>query len=285
MTVSINEERASAVISTLDRAFAKREGVLAELDDLVENQIPDDVQHGSREHALFLFYTVANDHGVKSARLYERAKQLFRDRADAFEPSVVVRNYTGGDDPALIEVTGKRLGTRYPGETAKGWYANSSRLLETYGGDPRVLFGGHADANELLASIRSFRGYGPKTGGMLLRALVGLGFARVANLEDVLVPVDIHDSRIAFWTEIASSDRPVQDYYAHVARIQRFLRDTCKRLNIGWLDVDRALWIIGSRGCVKRRCTICPLNELCSVGRATMDSRRGVEVPQDLPLE
>jgi adenine-specific DNA glycosylase len=59
--------------------------------------------------------------------------------------------------------------------------------------------------------------------------------------------------------------------------VQQILRDTCSTLGITWIDVDRALWIIGSRGCVRLRCSLCPIQDLCSVGSGSPQGR--------LPLE
>lgn len=273
MGLVVNFERAKVVILRLQKAFARREGLLAEVSDLVENQIPKGVKPLSREHALFLFYIVVNDHGMKSSRLYARAKELFQIRRELFEPSMVLKLYHGPDDPNLVKDTGKFLGTRYPRETAKTWYLNSQRLENLFSGDPRNLFRCCTDAQRLLKEIVAFRGYGPKTGGMLLRAIVGLGFAKLDGLESVLVPVDIHDSRISFFTGIVSIDDDEDnlnlniDYYAYVRDIQRILRDTCNALVLPWLDIDRALWLIGSRGCVKKHCSLCPLQDLCSIGK------------------
>ena len=274
MKPPVNYERAKMVVLRVYEAFRSREGLLAETEDLVENQIPKGVKPLSREHALFLFYTVVNDHGMKSSRLYERAKALFLERRDLFEPFKVVEEFDGPNDLRLVEATGKRLGTRYPRETAKTWYINSERLIEKYNGDPRNLFNCCSDAETLLKEIMAFRGYGPKIGGMLLRAIIGLGFAKVNGVEKVLVPVDIHDSRIAFFTGILEAeDLSGVDYYAYVRKVQRILRDACNSVGIQWLDVDRALWIIGSRGCVNKRCHLCPLRDICAVGKTLMDVR------------
>jgi endonuclease III len=267
----IDHHRARVVVSRIYEAFKIGEGLLSEQEDLVENQIPRDVRPLSRDHSLFLFYVVVNDHGIKSSRLYEKAKSLFLTSRFLFEPSEVLSQFTGPDDIQLIEYTGARLGTRYPRETAKTWYLNSIKLLEKHDGDPRRLFRCTTDAPLLLKEILSFRGYGPKIGGMLVRAIAGLGFSNLDNLDKVLVPVDIHDSRISFFTGIIKNREWLNDsafdYYSHVRVVQKMLLDTCNSLGIKWLDVDRALWLIGSRGCVPRRCHECPLQNVCYVGR------------------
>lgn len=268
--IIINDKRAQLIVSKLQDAFKKREGILAEVDDLVENQIPQGAEPLSEEHASFLFFIVNNDHGMKSSRLYERAKELFIKQKKLFKPVEVLKSYSGPEDSKLVEHTGNFLGTRYPRGTAKNWFINSTILMDKFSGKTINLFRSHNKAELLLREIVAFRGYGPKTGGMLLRAIIGLKFMSVSGIENVLVPVDIHDSRISFYTGIMSLDNNTNidkiDYYSFSPYVQQTLLDACNHSGISWLDVDRALWLIGSRGCVKKRCSICPLQEFCSKG-------------------
>ena len=270
MQLLIDRNRARLVIRRLHEDFAQRRGLLSELDDLVENQIPDGVSLLSLEHACFLFYMVPNDHGVKSRHLYSRAKQFFVSRPEMFSPVEMLRSFSGPDDRTLSSLLAATLGVRYPNEAARSWYLNSARIVTEYGGDPRQLFQSTQNAPELLRRILSFRSYGPKTGGMLLRAIGGLGFASLTDLEDVLLPVDVHDSRISFMTRIvrlpAGHPDPDKGYYPYVPQVQKALLDACNSLGMSWPDIDRALWIIGSRGCVSLRCTECPLLDMCEVG-------------------
>ncbi len=289
MKLTVDRERAAQVVLRLQDAFTHREGLLEVLDDLVENQIPNGVEPLSRSHALFLFYIVSNDHGVKSSNLYSRAKGLFQARPELFEPTTILEVFSGPDDPNLVESTGLALGTRYPKETAKSWYLNSIRLQELFAGDPRNLFCSSNDASKLYREIAAFRGYGPKTGGMLLRAIVGLEFVRVVGLENVLIPVDIHDSRISFFTEIVHANSGENDtepnYYSYVRDIQRVLLDACNVSGLSWIDVDRALWLIGSRGCVKQQCLLCPLKNLCKVGQEVIKKKLTASTGQHMLFE
>jgi endonuclease III len=268
MKIEVNYNKAAEVINRLNIAFKNKWGILSEIEDLVENQIPDQVESLSKEHALFLFYVVVNDHGMKSNRLYNSAKLLYNENPFLFNPDYVVKYYANEFDEQLIADTGIRLGTRYPKVTAKNWYLNSQKLLSEYSGDPIKLFNSTNDAKELIKIIKSFYGFGPKIGGMLLRAIIGLGFNKSVNsVEEVLVPVDIHDSRISFFTGMIDYIDPSEvDYYKYVKDVQILILNTCNQLDIEWLDVDRALWLIGSRGCANKRCLDCPINNFCSVG-------------------
>lgn len=280
MPVEISEENAGHIVELLSKAYEKKDGILSERENLVENQIPENVESLSVEHALFLFYILSNDHGMKSSRLYKKAKELYGLDSSLFKPASIVRRFSAVSDSDLIKKTGIFLSVRYPKITAKNWFVNSQELLSVYNGDPISLFQSSRNANTLLKSIMKFKGYGPKTGGMLLRAIVGLGFTEVDDIESVLVPVDIHDARISFYTGILrlkDIDVVDIDYRKYIGVVQKTLRDTCKTKGVAWPDVDRALWIIGSKGCVKWRCNDCPLRNDCTMSRSDGLSNSNLE--------
>jgi endonuclease III len=282
MRIIANPTQGRRVVRVLADAFARGNGLLAEKSDLVENQVPDGASPGSAEHATFLFFVVCHDHGVRSRDLYRRAKVAYSERPWLFSAPDVIERFAGPDDAGLVEATVSNIGVRYPREGARRWYLNALRLLLEYDGRADRLFRSTSDATDLLKKICSFRGYGPKTGGMLLRAAVGLGLAQVDRQQEVLVPVDIHDARIASYTGIlTTSPAPADEaaFRAYVPLVQRALRDSCREARVSWLDVDRALWLIGSRGCVLRRCSECPLLDLCSVG-SRQRAIDGVEMPR-----
>lgn len=276
MTVSVDMQQARNVVHIVSVAYANREGILEDTSNLVENQIPRGVTPLSSDHANFLFFTVFNDHGVKSRQLYSHSKRLFESDATLFRASHIVNRFHGEDDESIPRLITTRIGARYPAQAARSWYVNSKLLLDGFGGDAATLFRSFDDARDLLKEIMAFRSYGPKTGGMLVRAIAGLGFARLGGLGKVLVPVDIHDARIAFYTGIlrngAVGESEDPDYRLHVRLVQQTLRDACSELDNSWLNVDRALWLIGSRGCVQLRCHACPLHSVCSVGRARVSN-------------
>lgn len=274
MTPDINRARANEVVRRLLSAFRDRRGLLENVDDLVENQIPSSVERLSEDHARFLFYTVVHDHGMKSRNLYARAKALFFRQPDLFSPQRVVSDFAGPDDALLKQKATQTLGVRYPRGAARTWYLNSLQLLEKFDGTVKNVFASSSSAPALLRTVMSFRGYGRKTGGMLLRAIAGLGFCQLSDLESVEIPVDIHDSRISFLTGVITTTETSEDidYYKYSRLVRQELTAACRRLAIEWPDVDRALWLIGSRGCVKRACRQCPLSDICTVGQGIVGS-------------
>lgn len=266
--LTVDYKRATELVAMLDKSFKEKQGVLSEQDDLVENQMPQGVKKLSKEHACFLFYTVLNDHGTKSSSMYSKAKNLYVNCPNYFCPEWIVNNFDEEKIPEILNKISKPLGARYPHALAKSWYYNSVKIVNEYQGNPLLLFNACNDAEELLERIKSFKGYGPKIGGMLLRTIIGLGFNNdLYNVDKVLVPVDIHDSRILFLTNVVKlncTNGVSVNYYNYVKEAQITILSACNNNNIDWLDVDRALWLIGSRGCVFHRCSVCPINNMCS---------------------
>lgn len=260
------------LVEAIALAFEQKSGVFSNLGDLLENQIPEETEVGSEEHARFYFFLIFNDHGTKSSSLYARFKTLFKDHPEIFNPSTFLsaeyrdcvifqQNFLSG------------LGLRYPRQAALSWVQNAISLCGQYEGEPIKLFTHTEDAPSLFRAIRSFRGYGPKTAGLLLRVVRGVGFNRqLNNISEVPLPVDIHDSRIAFICHVyrPAGAQDVKDIYGntrHIAGVESVWRTAAKNVGVEWETIDRALWILGSRGCTHRLCGDCPVQRYCDVGK------------------
>lgn len=259
---------ARQIVRILVRSFERREGVFSDTKELLENQVPKGVKYRSRAHANFLFYLISQDHGVRSAKLYERAKSLYSSNPGIFDPDWILQYHRSEDDSSLINIL-KSLSVRYPNNGARSWYRNSLRLRTSYAGDARGIFA-QGSAGEIIKRIREFHGFGPKTGGLLFRVFVGIGIGDPDGLYDVEFPTDIHDTRIASLTKIADIPPTVsEENYASFVRIaERAWKQACQEESVNWLQVDRALWILGSKGCVTERHHDCPLRDCCVKGRA-----------------
>ena len=174
------------------------------------------------------------------------------------------------------------MGLRYPKQAAKSWIENSKKLLKMYDGTAINMFKSTNDALELFKKINSFRSYGPKTSGLLLRVIIGIGFNReLMNIENVPLPVDIHDSRIAFNCDIYHPENidNLQKIYSntsHIQKIEKLWRYSAKEIGVRWEDLDRALWLLGSKGCVNKECMICPINKICIVGKEFIKNEKNL---------
>lgn len=261
-----NLGRAREICRALISAFEKREAVFSDIKELLENQLPDGVTPLSREHANFLFFLISQDHGVKSAKLYERAKALYTALPDSFEPRHIVSKYPASHPDGPINIL-QALSVRYPRNGARSWLSNSYVLCTQYDGDARKIFHAVTSA-EAMKRIRALLGFGPKTGGLLFRVFVGLKLYIPPDEDDIPFPTDIHDTRIAALTDIADIPSGVTEstYMPYVKLAEQVWRQACKEESISWLQVDRALWILGSKGCTNERHFDCPIRRYCKLG-------------------
>lgn len=267
---SLNRARTIEVLQLLARSAENKKGLVSETDDLVENQVPSGIERGSREHALFLFAIVPNDRGVKSSALWARAKQLFLEEPCIFDPAHFrTANLSNLSCDRLVELLTTQLKPRYANNAAAGWVKNATRLFHEYQSDARIVFAQGPTGESAYRAIRSFYGFGPKTGGMMYRAATGLGWASAELSEAVEIPVDTHDVRIALQTGILKTENKVTaaSHQLFAPAVRRELSDGCRELDIPWFEIDRAMWLIGSRGCANKRCQECPLKTKCSVAQ------------------
>lgn len=262
------DRRDLVLVRTLQASFQAKVGVFSDTKELLENQLPPGVTSRSREHANFLFFLISQDHGTKSAHLYDRAKRRFATNPDHFDPALVATSYSEASAQPIQE-TLAALGVRYPNSALRGWIRNSEKLTSQFHADARELVAGYQSASESMKVIRSFYGFGPKTGGLLFRVFFGLGLGKPESVDVVDFPTDIHDTRIAGLTGIADipPDLTERDYGRFVRKAQLAWRRACDEEGIDWLQVDRALWILGSKGCSRERHADCPIRGFCRLGK------------------
>jgi endonuclease III len=235
-------------------AYLHNRGVFADTRDLLENQLPVGVAPKTCEHSNFLFFLISQDHGVKSRLLYQRAKDLFQEDPGLFDPGIIVSRFSHAQPEVLRTTIASRLGTRYPNETARQWYENAVALADQYRSDARNIFSMSRDSVEAMRRIRALRGFGPKTGALLFRTFYGCGFFQLPRKEEVEIPVDIHDTRIAYTIGLLIIDPSPQEitsgnYMRYASAAQQAWITVCRRAQLDWLVLDRALWLLGSRGC------------------------------------
>lgn len=267
------------VSSLIMQDYEQRRGIFTSTDELLEMQCPTNIEQGSKEHADFYFYLIFNDHGTKSINLYNRFKQKYQEFPKLFDAHYIVYNY---NEDKILEDHLLNLGLRYPKQAAKSWIENSKKLLDKYDGKAINMFSSTNNAVELFESINGFRSYGPKTSGLLLRVIIGIGFNReLTNIENVPLPVDIHDSRIAFNCNIYRPNdiKDLQKIYSnpsHIKKIEKIWRESAKDVGVSWEELDRALWLLGSKGCANKECQICPINDICITGKELLKNEQNL---------
>lgn len=270
---------ANQVSSLIIKDYLGNQGIFQSTDELLESQCPVGIEKGSTQHADFYFFLIFNDHGTKSINLYNRFIEKYTKFPELFDAKYIVNNFK---ESSILDEHLLNLGLRYPKQAAKSWIENSKKLLDKYDGKAIDMFRSTTDAVELFKTINSFRSYGPKTSGLLLRVIIGIGFNReLQNIENVPLPVDIHDSRIAFNCDIYRPDdiENLQKIYSnpsHIKKIEKLWRNSAQDIGIEWEELDRALWLLGSKGCVNKECHICPINHICQVGKELVKDEKNL---------
>jgi len=275
------------IANRLIESYHQRKGIFSEVDSLLEYQCSDSVKRGSKEHANFYFFLIFNDHGTKSERLYDRFKKAYKENPHLFSPKQLVYNEKLKDDLQKLIF---RLGVRYPNQSFISWIENARKLVEKFEGEAINLFRSTSDAISLYKKIKSFRGYGPKTSGLLLRVIVGVPFnPNLRNIEKVLMPVDIHDVRIAIqcnvFTPLDVNYKSYEEVYRNprnIKAVQILWKEAALAIGIKWEELDRALWLLGSRGCTPKKCNLCPIKDYCNEGRRYVPETSSLFINQTL---
>lgn len=269
----MKQDRSTVTAADISRilvsAFEKREGVFADTKELLENQLPVGVTPLSKEHANFLFFLISQDHGVKSAKLYERAKALYQHDPLLFHPGNLAAQYERENFEQAIGIL-QSLGVRYPKNGARVWVENAHALRDNYDSDARNIFVG--DSTTVMKRIRALLGFGPKTGGLLFRVFVGLGLYLPPDSASIPFPTDIHDTRIAALVGLAEIPIAITEstYSPYVKIAEEVWRRGSSEAAVNWFQLDRALWILGSKGCAAERHFDCPIREHCHLGEGLL---------------
>ncbi len=204
----------------------------------VEDWVPSDLDANGK--ANYLFFLTQLDYAIKSTLLYESARRLYEFNPKFFSPEIIV----GLKVDELNKTLATYLRPRYVNEAVFRYRANAQTLIDIYQSDPRNIFN-VGDTPTILKKVWEFRGFGPKTGNLFFRSMVTTFEMNLANIEAVLLPVDIHDVRIAKLMGFVDSNKMTE---RNVKLVKEMWSNACKDAQVNWLIFDKALWLLGSIG-------------------------------------
>lgn len=241
----VDEEKADLLVQMMYEDYFSNPSIIEIKSNLIENQLPKGVVYRSKEHINFLFFTALNDHGVKSKQMYERAKIIYLNQPEFYNPFFIEKM----DLEDLEKKVARPLGARYPKTLAKYWRSAATLLIEKYDGKVINLVNSENEGQKLLKKILEFKGIGPKIGAMILRAIVTLDLnKKLSGVENVLLPVDVHDTRILMRTGVLTTIKDESFYVEFVEIAQNVIKEACIRNHLNWIIVDKSLWLTGSGG-------------------------------------
>lgn len=162
-----------------------------------------------------------------------------------FNPKYVIEKFTTNKEE-LLNIMKNNIHPRYPNVAVDKWL-NLSIELSKYDNllDKIKEFN---NFNELNLFIRNIKGYGQKTGGLLLRLIYE---SNVCNFNDKLgyIPLDRHDIEISYLNKIIDSKK------LNNSQIEELSNSYIKSGEKQGIDVnliDKYLWNIGNDFVIKR---------------------------------
>lgn len=253
-----NNERALKVAKELETGRREGRGIFVEGVRYPEDVLPENVQRGSREHALWLFYSAPLTPRAVSEEVYQTLRRMSKVSPELFDPAYV-------RDLSMNEFS-KRAKPFLPhGDNDVVLWCENSLRLEKYGDDPVNICGNERDVVAAHKRLEEFRGYGPKVTPMLLGWYHKYGFSDFDNKYELRIPVDV-------WVIDLSIGQRVLEVYERKTRrekVEDFLRegyyDFFKRhVGIDSFEYQELLWNVGAYACNTGPCgKMCPLEEPC----------------------
>lgn len=221
--------------------------------------IPKNIEYGSNEHITFIFYSCLLDYGMRSKVYHANLVNTYNKFKNIFNPNYVVLNYINNEEE-LFDIIKKNIRPRYPNVACKKWLKLSKFLNENYPNDTlKEKIISLNSYSELYNFITSIKGYGQKTGGLLLRLIFESHLCDFNDELDV-IPIDRHDVEISYLSGVIDKEKlnnqelkELGDVWIKAAR--KMLVSSC--------DVDKYLWSIGNDLCNKKRCVECPIKDEC----------------------
>jgi hypothetical protein len=240
--------------------------------------MPEMMEFGSREHAMFLFnacYYMRG--GIRSVDAFQRMTDIYN-----WHPSLFITNdciYASAVDVAEV-LTANGLG--FTDTVSDEWMTNTERLHERWGGDPRNIFDGVTDYGEALQRIRNdqkgggFIGFQEKMVSMITYYLMDEG---MIDFFQFPLPVDLHVLRITLANELLRFEGYADDENLYTDGVQKIVRNLYYRYavdnNISTLSLCNAVWLFSEALCGKQPGNI----TLEPNGRKNREGRNTLLVP------
>jgi hypothetical protein len=255
MDITTNYEKAVEVSKVAVGMLEKKVYPFSKPDLFPDAILPQGIEKGSLQHALFLFYAVSLDHGRDSRTLYNKCRQMwqkldFTDIPEMDESYIKFFLHNNFEKPKTSDETfGDPVGT---------WIKNSQKLLEGYENDPRKL---KSDTIEKTCkNIRKFRGFGSETPWLLIKNYIKAGIWQFPQ-EEIRIKIDRHAIRISLGAkviEVKGADEIRYDIL--VPYLSDIYSKVIKQEKISPIDLNDSFWAIGSYRCNENNAIYCGID-------------------------
>jgi hypothetical protein len=220
----------------------------------VAANLPQSLEWGSREHALFLFavcYWMRG--GIQSATAIRALTKLY-----GMVPGLFLPESGEPIETLVLAAIFKVVGLGFNAEQiADIWKDNLARLSKTWGGDPRNIFSGIATYEEACERIQNkgkkgFRGFQEKMVSMLTYFYMDAG---IVDRWHFPIPVDFHVLRTVFAHGIVTADESDSSngngFYTKpiLAEVRKLFMDYCVANDVDPLRLCDAVWLYSGLMC------------------------------------
>ncbi len=278
--LSFDQDRFLRVLKAVEKAVVEEKGFFWgdwRRRYLPEWNLPEVMEHdprrrevaNPREAARWIFTRVSLDRLSLSTRLGELARKAWEDEGTRwlFDPHEVVRGSIATVEDALAYCFNHALPVTPEMSAGEGYWNNAQVMMDQYGGDVRNVVEG-ASVRRVIKRLERLDGFGPGLSRLLITELHGRRIVSPTDAEKLENKIDRHKAAIPLNTEAVTTSGD----FVHMYTIGRFLQSrytmAFRRIGIPPEDIDAAMWIIGSKGCVRQdmyHCkTYCPLSPAAS---------------------
>lgn len=249
--MEVNEKNIDRLIKRLKNFYDYKKA-----DTLATVEFPKDIEYKSEDWLIYIFYSCLLDYGMRSKIYHKNLIDTYEKYPQIFNPSYVVTNFiNNGRD--LLNIMKISIRPRYPNVAVDKWI-NLSLELSKYASLSKHIQG-LKNFDELYLFIRNIKGYGQKTGGLLLRLIYE---SNICKFNDDLgnIPLDRHDIEISYLNNVIDSKK-IND--KEVEKLSLAYVKQAEKLGIKANLLDKYLWELGNNYCSKKRCLECPLKDIC----------------------
>lgn len=217
---------------------------------------PNEIEYKSNEWLIYIFYSCLLDYGMRSQNYHDHLITTYCKFPQLFIPKDVLTSFTT-NKKELLNIMRDHIHPRYPNVAVDKWL-NLSLELSKYDNLLEEIKK-FSSFHELNLFVRNIKGFGQKTGGLLLRLIYEAG---VCTFHDKLgyIPLDRHDIEISYFNNIISS-RKLNN--SQIEELSRLYIKSGEKLGIDANLIDKYLWNIGNDFCNKKNCIRCPLYSDC----------------------
>ncbi len=217
---------------------------------------PNEIKYKSNKWLIYIFYSCLLDYGMRSQNYHNNLINTYHVYPQIFNPNYVIEKFITNKEK-LLNIIKNNIHPRYPNVAVDKWL-NLSKELSKYDnllGKIREF----NNFNELNLFVRNIKGYGQKTGGLLLRLIYE---SNVCSFNDKLgyIPLDRHDIEISYLNNIIKSQKLNNN---QIEELSSAYIESGNKLGIDANIIDKYLWNIGNEFCNKKKCFDCPLYKDC----------------------